>query len=204
MQFPQSRILVFAKAPLPGRVKTRLAAHYGDTAAAAIYKTMVRHTLTVLSAAQLCPMELWCAPDSSHGFFHACRSRYGLTLHRQHGGDLGRRMHHALNSALQRSSCAVLIGSDCVSLTPADLTCALTALEQGKDAVLGPAEDGGYVLIGLRRPQPQLFRGIRWSTASVLPATRQKLQLAGLEWAELPERWDVDEPRDLQRWRAEV
>jgi len=111
-------------------------------------------------------------------------------------------MHDALNTALQHCAYAILIGSDCVSLTPADLIRALTLLDQGKDAVLGPAEDGGYVLIGLRRPRAALFRGIRWSSAAVLPATRRRLRLAGLDWAELDQRWDVDVPADLRRWRS--
>jgi glycosyltransferase A (GT-A) superfamily protein (DUF2064 family) len=86
-------------------------------------------------------------------------------------------------------------------LDVAELRFALTALQTGRDAVLGPAEDGGYVLIGLRRTNPMLFQHIAWSTSRVLPATRQRLRRAALDWAELPLGWDVDHPKDIRRWR---
>jgi rSAM/selenodomain-associated transferase 1 len=204
MKFPRARLLVFAKAPVPGRVKTRLAPRYGTHGAAGWYREMVHHTLAQATAARLCPLELWCAPDSHHGFFHSCRHRYRLTLKRQQGNDLGRRMHYALSRALRDCDYALLIGTDCVSLTPADLTRALDWLDRGKEVVLGPAQDGGYVLIGLRRPQPALFRAIRWGTPAVLQATRRRIRLTGLDSAELPPQWDVDYPADLLRWRRRV
>lgn len=199
MEFPKARLLVFAKAPIPGQVKTRLAGRIGKRGAAELYKTMVRRTLRMLKEAQLAPVELWCAPDTKHGFFAACRRDYGIKLRVQRGSDLGRRMNHALSSALSECPYALLIGGDCVSLKAADLRFALTALTTGREAVLGPAEDGGYVLIGLRRPCPALFRGIAWGGAQVLTATRQRLRQAGLDWVELESRWDVDRPADVRR-----
>lgn len=204
MQFPQARLLIFAKAPVPGQVKTRLATRYSAIGAARWYKTMVHHTLDKVVSAQLCPVELCCAPDSAHGFFSACRYRYGVTLRRQYGIDLGQRMHYALRDALRQSQYAILIGTDCVSLTADDLSTALSELQSGKQAVLGPAVDGGYLLIGLRQPQAALFRGISWSTSSVLAATRRRLQLLELDWSELEPRWDVDRPEDLRRWRQQL
>lgn len=200
-EFPDARLLIFAKAPVPGRVKTRLAGRLGARGAAELYKRLLRRTLGIARAARLCPVELWCAPDARHGFFADCRRDYGVRLRRQRGGDLGRRMNHALNRALAGKAYAVLIGGDCASLGAAELRQALARLAAGTGAVLGPAADGGYLLVGLRRPCPALFRGIAWSTPTVLAATRRRLDRAGLAWMELPAGWDVDTPADLRRLR---
>jgi rSAM/selenodomain-associated transferase 1 len=201
VEFPEARLLIFAKAPVPGRVKTRLARRLGFIGAANLYQSLLRWTLDRIVQAELCPVELWCSPDTRHSFFTACRRDYGITLRVQQGADLGQRMNHALSKTLKQTSSAVLIGSDCASLSIDDLRFALTALQARRDAVLGPAEDGGYVLIGLRRSQPMLFQHIAWSTSRVLSATRQRLRRADLDWAELPLGWDVDHPKDVQRWR---
>ncbi len=198
MEFPQARLLVFAKAPVPGQVKTRLAGKYGIRGAARLYQAMLRRTLAMATAAALCPVQLWCAPNTTHPFFASCRRDYGVTLKTQPGGDLGRRMDLALRQALRESSWAVLIGGDCPSLGSAELRTALSALAGVRDAVLGPAEDGGYVLIGLRRPCPVLFQGVAWGKPGVLAATRRRLQRAGMAWSELPTGWDVDYPADVR------
>ncbi len=199
MRFPQARLLIFAKAPAPGQVKTRLAARLGPIGAAKLYQRLLRRTLRTASRASLCPVQLWCAPDTRHGFFRRCRRDYGIALHRQQGAGLGQRMHHALNVVLREAPYAVLIGGDCPSLGEAELQAALMALATGRDAVLGPAADGGYVLIGLRRPGKTLFRQIAWGSSAVLAATRRRLRRAGLDWVELPPGWDVDRPADLRR-----
>jgi hypothetical protein len=155
--------------------------------------------LLLLQEVRLCSVELWCAPDSRHGFFAACRRDYGVRLRIQQGADLGRRMDHALRNALIHCRYAIVIGGDVPSLEAQDLRFALQALAAGQDAVLGPAEDGGYVLIGLRRPCPILFKGIDWGGSRVLAATRRRLERAGLRWAELPPRWDVDRPAEVRR-----
>lgn len=199
--FPAARLLIFAKAPVPGQVKTRLIPQLGGVGAARLYRRLLYRTVAVATAAALCPVELWCAPDLRHGFFLACRHDYRLTLHRQQGRELGERMHHALSRALRRSQYAIVMGGDCPSLGRAELHTALAALAAGRQAVLGPAADGGYVLIGLRRPRGALFRGIQWGSAAVLAATRRRLRRAGLDWAELAPGWDVDRPADVRRWR---
>ena len=201
LSFPDARLLIFAKAPVPGRVKTRLAGRLGTRGAAALYQKLLHRTLRIAHRARLCPIELWCAPDAAHGFFVACRREYGITLRRQCAGDLGRRMNHALNQTLAAGHPAVLIGGDCASLGEAELRTAFGLLAAGHEAVLGPAADGGYVLIGLDRPGPALFRDIAWSTPTVLAATRRRLRRAGMNWAELPPGWDVDTPADLRRLR---
>ena len=199
MDFPQARLLVFAKAPVPGKVKTRLISKLGARGAASLYKALLQRTLRMATAAHVCPVQLWCVPHPRQAFFIACRRDYRVELHRQRGADLGQRMHHALNATLQNSPYALLIGGDCPALGSAELRFALAALSSGRDAVLGPAEDGGYLLIGLRRPGPDLFSGIAWGGAKVLAATRQRLRRAGLDWVELPLGWDVDRPADVHR-----
>jgi rSAM/selenodomain-associated transferase 1 len=201
LAFPHARLLILAKAPIPGRVKTRLAGRLGARGAAMLYRRLLDRTLRIAHVARLCPIELWCAPDTRHGFFAACRREYGARLRRQCAGDLGRRMNQALSQTLAAGHPAVLIGGDCASLGEAELRAAFSLLAAGHEAVLGPAADGGYVLIGLNRPCPTLFRGIAWSTPTVLAATRRRLRRAGMGWVELPPGWDVDTPADLRRLR---
>jgi len=197
--YPQSRLLIFAKAPIPGRSKTRLAGKLGARGAARLHARLTRQTVTTALRAQLAPLQLWCAPSSTHSFFAACRRDYPLTLHRQHGADLGRRMHHALTRALRGSGSAVLIGSDCPALTPAVLKNAFAALRDGADVVLVPALDGGYVLIGVRRSAARLFQAVKWGSERVLAQTRRRLRQLNLTCVELPALADVDTPADLLR-----
>jgi hypothetical protein len=199
MHYPEGKLLVFAKAPQPGQVKTRLASVYGDRGAAQLYRLMLRECLT--KAAGLAPLELWCTPSKRHAYLHTCAQEVGATLRVQKGPDLGMRMYSALAQALDDSPWALVVGSDCVSLSRADLDVACAKLHHGKEAVLGPAEDGGYVLFGLRRIDKGLFRLIRWSNPRVLAQTRQRLLRLHYDWAELPTRWDVDTPKQVRRWR---
>jgi rSAM/selenodomain-associated transferase 2/rSAM/selenodomain-associated transferase 1 len=194
---------VFAKQPLPGSVKTRLAAQVGAEAAAHIYRELAEATLATAASARdagvVSAIELWCDPDPSAALFACWRDRYRVTLRTQHHGDLGERMRYSLASSLARASPALLIGTDAPAIDVDYLARATSALAD-HDAVLGPAEDGGYVLIGLTR-DVDLFSDIEWSTASVLAATRARLTDAGLTFAELPALWDVDTPADLKRYR---
>lgn len=205
MEFPEARIIVFAKAPVPGQVKTRMAGHLGNFGAALLHRQLLSHILRRLIQARLAPVELWCAPDAQHGFFIACRRDYGIRLRRQQGHNLGERMAQALATVLKEGSrFAVIVGSDCPMLDATYLRQGLMALKAGQDAVLGPTEDGGYMLIGLRQPCPALFKGIPWGSTIVLAATRRRLQRGGLTWSELPLAWDVDRPADLRRLRQQA
>lgn len=199
------RLLVFAKAPEPGHVKTRLIPALGPGGAAELHAALVRRTLEVALRARAAPVELWCAPDVEHPFFQAMRRQYGVTLRPQPDGDLGARMGGAFLRTLTRTEAGVLIGTDCPGLRAGDLRTAFARLGAGVEAVLGPAADGGYWLIGLRRPLGPLFRDIPWGTARVLSATRAVLGRHGLSAHELPTRADVDRPEDLAAlgWRPE-
>jgi len=198
MTYTKGCIVVFAKAPIPGQVKTRLVPAYGKRHAAVLYRRMLVETLS--KAAGLASLELWCSPDSRHPFLRRCSRAFSARRESQQGRDLGSRMHRAFAHVLRRHQWAIIVGSDCVSLTRADLDVACATLARGSSAVLGPAADGGYVLLGLRSPNPSLFHGIPWGSDRVLEATRRRLTTAGYRWKELPERWDADRPEDVRRW----
>jgi rSAM/selenodomain-associated transferase 1 len=202
VKYPQARLLVFGKAPVPGQVKTRLAPLLGPGAAAALYADLLDHAVDTAVTAGLCPVELWCAPDTTHAHFQRCRTRHPLALRRQAPGDLGRRMSLALRSTLRVAQHAVLVGADCPALCGADLEAALEALGSGTDVVLGPATDGGYYLIGASAHHPYLFEDIAWSTSRVLATTLTRCRRHGLDWACLPEHADLDTPDDYLRYRA--
>src|SRR5690349_1288683 len=153
------RVAVFAKAPVPGQVKTRLVPLLGAEGAARLHEELVLRSLGVAADAGIGGVELWCAPDSAHPFFSRCAARFGARLRDQRGVDLGSRMAEAFRAALCDNAALVLIGSDCPTLTPQSLRDAASALESN-DAVLAPAEDGGYVLVGLSGPDHGIFDGI--------------------------------------------
>jgi glycosyltransferase A (GT-A) superfamily protein (DUF2064 family) len=108
-------------------------------------------------------------------------------------------MYRAFKHALRSRPYVVLIGSDCPVLRRADLRAAARALQTGAEAVLSPAEDGGYALIGLRRVSRRLFHGVAWSTPEVLAQTRRRLRPLRWRWKELRTLWDVDRPEDVAR-----
>jgi rSAM/selenodomain-associated transferase 1 len=200
---PAAAVAVLAKAPVAGLAKTRLAPALGLAGAARAQRRFALQTLHCARAAALGPITLWCAPDTRHRFFRAVRPQVDTCVAQAAGG-LGERMGQAFQDhfAQQPGLPLLLVGTDCPALAPGHLQQAARAL-QDHDVVLIPAEDGGYVLIGMRRWVPQALQGITWSTDQVLLQTRQRLQACGASWFELDKLWDVDEPADwerLQRW----
>ena len=195
---PETRVAVFAKAPVAGEVKTRLAPLLGATGAAQLHEELVARALATAIESRLGPVDLWCAPDASHPFFAHCARRFGARLRSQEGADLGARMRHAFEHGLAESRAMLLIGSDCPALTAADLGVAARALES-HEVVLVPAEDGGYVLVGLTRPRSDIFEAMPWGGPSVMQETRARLQASGARWTALPALWDVDRPEDYAR-----
>lgn len=191
-------LIVFAKAPVAGQAKTRLIPALGAQGAANLAEQLLLHTLRQAFDLPVEHLELCVSPDAQHPAFEQAQSvaqgRLHLTL--QGGGDLGERMHRALTRALTAHSKCLLIGTDAPALTTPMLQLALQALDQ-HDAVFIPALDGGYVLVGLRRPAASLFLGMTWSTPQVMAQTRERARQAGLQWAELAAVADIDEPSDL-------
>ena len=188
--------MVFARAPLAGRVKTRLAPRIGAAAAARLHARLIGSAVRTALDARCGPVELHAT--ERHRFLDTLNVQVRL----QRGRDLGERMHHALRSALRRHRSAILIGADAPSLTPGDLRRAVRWLSGGTDLVLAPAEDGGYALIGARRLSPSLFANIEWGSADVLAQTIANIARAGLKKRLLRTVWDVDRPEDLERLRG--
>lgn len=196
---PEFRIQVFARAPEPGTTKTRLIPVLGPEGAAALHARLVHHSLAVAAASRVGAVELWCDPHADHPFFRDCRERHRVALRDQGAGDLGARMERALSHALGEGALPILIGSDCPGYAPDFLEEARARLATGVGIVLGPAEDGGYLLIGARKVSGSLFAGIPWGSATVLDETRKRLRSLGWTWEELAPLWDLDRPEDHAR-----
>ncbi len=201
-KYPDAVILVFCKAPVAGQVKTRLMPKLTAQQAANVHIELTERTLSLLFSAQICPIQLWCCPDTSHTFFEQCRNKYNISLVVQHGKDLGERMQHAIATALQTSANVILIGSDCPSFKAEDFKSAIYALQQKKDTVvIAPAEDGGYTMIAMNQPYPELFSNMTWGHNKVLHETIKRIVKLDLTLFESRQQWDIDTYQDLQRFR---
>jgi rSAM/selenodomain-associated transferase 1 len=189
-------VAVLAKAPIPGFAKTRLIPVLGAAGAASLQERLIERAVTTASAAAIGPITVWATPHEGHPVFGALRSRLGIGLVRQGNGDLGARMLAAFVAA---DGPALVMGTDCPALEPGHLRIAAKILCLGTEVVVFPAEDGGYVLMGMRKPQPELFCGLSWGTPGVMEETRRRLHQCGLSWQEPVTSWDVDLPQDLER-----
>jgi len=197
--FPDSCLVQFARAPEMGRVKTRLQPVLGESGCLALHRALVAHVFESIRTGGLAHQELWCSEH--HPFFAQLTDATATLVRCQCGTDLGARMAHAFADRLVHYRKVILIGSDCPALGPSYLKEALLALDESP-VVLGPATDGGYVLIGLTGCAPQLFSDIPWGTEHVMSATRQRLIELGLRWRELEAMSDIDRPEDLRRLPA--
>src|SRR5215470_11738915 len=189
-------IAILAKAPLPGLAKTRLVPVLGADGAASLQARLIERVATTAQAAAVGPITVWAMPDRHHPVFQTIAAMPGIALAVQPDGDLGTRMMAAIVAA---DGPVIVIGTDCPALTLEHLRDAARALVDGVDVVIVPVVDGGYGLIGMRRPQPALFADMTWSTASVMAETRRRLTRLGLSWREPARLWDVDVPEDLDR-----
>lgn len=187
-------IVVFGREPVPGRVKTRLAAAVGEAEAARIYRLLLEHTVGCALATGV-PVTLSLAEAPSAGW----SAPEGVRLEVQAPGNLGERMGAAFGAAFARGAGAVvLVGSDCPGVRPAHLAAAFGRLGE-VPVVLGPAADGGYWLVGQRAPGVDCFSGVPWSSERTLEVTRRRLEELGVAWAELGRLRDVDTLDDLER-----
>lgn len=193
-----------ARAPLPGQAKTRLAQVIGDDAAATLAGRMLNRTLETARLAAVGSLELCVTPDTRHPAVRAAAERAGATLSDQGEGDVGERMARIARRVLAAGDAPLIVGTDCPSLSAGHMQQAAQALQR-HDAMLQPAFDGGYVLIGLRRFDPRLFEGVPWSTAAVMAATRERLRELEWSWWEGATLHDIDCAADLvhlpQDWR---
>jgi len=195
----RAAVAILAKAPVAGQAKSRLVPALGAEGAAALQARLIERTVATATSARIGPVTLWTAPDETHPLFGTMRRKFGVALSRQPNGDLGARMHAAVEAA---GGPTLVTGIDCPALTADHLHLAAATL-RNYDVVVIPAADGGYVLIGLRQPQAALFEGIEWGKETVMDETRRRLQSLTLSWRELLTLWDVDTPEDLDRLRRE-
>ncbi|WP_420468335.1 TIGR04282 family arsenosugar biosynthesis glycosyltransferase [Panacagrimonas sp.] len=197
-------VLVFARAPVAGQCKTRLIPAYGALGAVRIHRALLQRSVAVALNAGCGPVQLWSASRGRHPVLQSLARGATGGLRHQCAGDLGRRMAQALNSALRAGyRAALLIGTDTVELSAEDLRGAAHRLLDGADAVLQPATDGGYVMIGTRRALPGVLRGIEWSSGRELDQTCARLRQHGWRITLQPPRADIDHPADVRRARRQ-
>ncbi len=185
-----NQLLIFAKYPEAGRVKTRLAQRVGVAKATALYRdmveTVVRQTATDNGGYQR--VLYYDPPEREREFKSWLKLEY---LKPQYGADLGERLFHAVSESLEQASRAIVIGSDCVDIDRELIEAAFVALDDN-DLVLGPAEDGGYYLLGCKQVRRELFDDIDWSTEQVLAQTLARVARLGWSHHLLPVRADID------------
>ena len=199
-KYPDAVVLVFAKAPIPGEVNTRLIPDIGVEAATSLQSELILSRLKNLQEKNLCATQLWCSPDPEHDFFQSCKQQYTVDLFEQCGEDLGVRMSQAINQSLQSFKRVVLIGTDAPSLTSVHIERAINKLDQN-DVVIAPAEDGGYVMIGMSQHSDAVFQSVPWGTDEVLACTRENIADNNLLCGELETCWDIDRVEDYQRYK---
>ena len=195
------QIAIMAKAPQAGFAKTRLIPDIGARAAARLQRQLTLHTIEVAQQAKVGAVTVWCAPDTQHRFFRSLQEHCQITLRTQVGANLGERMLNVFEQQCAQGP-LLMVGTDCPGLTTGHFQTAAQCLTAGDDAVFFPAEDGGYVLIGLHKPYPQVFEGIAWSSDQVMAQTRERLRYLSFRWQEPITLWDVDRVEDLHRLLA--
>lgn len=201
------RIIVFAKAPIPGFAKTRLIPALGQDGAAKLARRMLINTLDEAIAAKLGMVELCATPAIHHPAWNDFNFPAGIEISDQGEGDLGKRLALASNRALANARRVLLIGTDCVEMSGALLREAAQALNE-HDAVIHCTEDGGYALLGIKQFEPSLFSDVPWSTGAVAGITIARIKQLG--WSVHLGRMlhDVDDPQDLKylhdQWKPNV
>lgn len=196
------QIIITARSPVAGQVKTRLGRQLGGRRAATLARNMLLRTVATASSVPGASVQLHCYPSVVNPLFTKLSRRYGMRLYRQQGSDLGERMFNAFDSALAATSNVLLIGTDCPGFSKELLQAGFRALEAGNDAVIAPAADGGYVLLGLKQNSRLLFEDMQWGTDQVLAETLARLGALGKVCSVLPTQHDIDRPADLRRVRG--
>lgn len=191
-----THLVVFAKAPQAGLVKTRLMPALGAQGAADLARRMLQHTLQQAMAAQVGPVELCMSPGPDDAAWAGVEIPAAVLRTSQGDGDLGQRMARAVERVTASGQSILLMGTDCPALNAARIAGAAQALAH-HDAALVPVADGGYVLVGLHAPCPAIFADMAWSTPSVAAVTLQRMVMLGQRVWVGPTLHDIDEPADL-------
>ena len=199
MKNNKNKLIIFTKSPVLGEVKTRLQPEYTEEQSLALHKTLLSKTLRLTKKLENIDVELCCTPDRTTMFFLECENNYPVELSNQYGVDLGERMALSFSVALQTYKKVIVIGTDCPDINEAYISEAFTTLDN-VDGVIGPAVDGGYVLLGLRKFAHEIFSGISWGSNTVFVQTENALDELSWSYKELGIMHDVDRPEDLQRY----
>jgi hypothetical protein len=192
----QPELILFAKQPIAGQVKTRLQPDYSPERAAEIAAFMIRATVELAVSAWPGDVALHTWPDIDHPLFQELAREFHIRLAPQAGGDLGARMLSALREGAERHGCAAVMGCDVPHCGWDVLDQANDWLARGKN-VLGPTEDGGYYFIGLQEERPELFENMPWGSNQVLAMTLARAEESGVEFDLLAKLRDIDTARDL-------
>ncbi len=207
-------IAQLAKAPVLGGVKTRMQPALSPAQSLQLHKQLVRHVAASLLATYRLPLELWVSEQPQLPFFQKIRHDFNasyfsvpcsnIPVKVQQGNDLGERMYAICESVLQSYKAVILVGSDCPFITDSILADVTKALDEGRDAVIIPAEDGGYVLLALRRAEKHLFSDVEWGTERVYMQTLERLNTLGWSYTSLAPLSDIDRPEDLPLLQDDV
>ena len=195
-----NKLLIFTKSPILGEVKTRLQPDYTPEQSLVVHKSLMLKTLELTKKLKDFDIELCCAPDRNTSFFLGCEKDFPISLSNQEGADLGERMAFSFSISLQTYEKVVVIGTDCPDIDTDYITQAFTALDES-DAVIGPASDGGYVLLGLSKFSIEIFTDISWGSDKVFSQTKQALEKLPWSFKELGIMHDLDRPEDLLRYQ---
>lgn len=192
-------LIIFAKNPEAGKVKTRLAATLGNEEALAIYRQLLSHTVSVTEDLTVHKFVFYSSHIDQNDVWDS--KKYYKEI--QQGNDLGERMQHAVGSIFQKGyDKVVIIGTDCPGLS-AEIIINAFAYLQSHNLAIGPAEDGGYYLLGMKKMHRELFDGILWSTSTVLSTTMKKATALQITYSLLPVLQDVDEEKDLKHFKLQ-
>lgn len=194
-------LIQFARAPHEGQVKTRMLPYLSAAQACALHCELTLWTCRQLLDSGLGEVELSVTGDVHNALFSRCLAMGVTRVSQQSGADLGQRMYHAIQRGLEQCASVILVGSDCPGIDSFYLRQAVDALRTAS-LVVGPATDGGYVLLGARAITEDIFRDMPWGSDQVYAKTGLALQRAGINWVELPGLTDIDRPEDLAVWQA--
>lgn len=198
---PSTLLQIFLKAPEPGNVKTRLIPDVGVDKATEIHTRLVEHVLQVAKSTNVDAIQCWTAGNHSHPYIQSLAKTF--SVHQQPGKDLGDNMQYALTSGKQDFDKVIIVGGDAYSLTPDYIEQAAEQLDH-VDVVLGPAEDGGYILVAAAKSVHGMFDQIAWGTESVLEEQLNQLAALNLSHKLLAQRWDIDDIRDIKQHAPEL
>lgn len=195
-----SCLQIFTKAPIEGYCKTRLIPHLGKKETVNIHMAMVQNTITMAKTVMGIDILLWCKPSKEHPFFQRLAIENDISLFDQTGESLGSIMKDAARQAATVYKNIIQIGTDCPYIDSKYLELSLESLNDDNPVVIGPATDGGYVLLAQQKYYPDIFNDIDWGTSLVLHQLESNLNKQGIQYSKLPVLNDIDTIDDYNNW----